>query len=167
MRRIMISLAMLVAAAPRFAMAEAAVAAQPSAALFDNAATAAVDVEIALAQAAVNGKRVIVVMGANWCHDSTGLAGWFETPRFQAMLREKYEIVYVEVGTPQTGKGRNLEIAKRFGIKKVKSTPLVLVLSSNGERLNSKQDASRWRNAASRSENAIFDYFKDFAAGQK
>lgn len=167
MRRLMLSLAMLIAAAPHIVMAEATVAEHPSAALFDDTATAAVDVDTALAQAAANGRRVVVVMGANWCHDSKGLAGWFETPRFRAMLRQKYEVVYVDVGTPQTGLGRNLDIAKRFGIDKVKSTPLVLVLSSSGERLNSKQDAARWRNAASRNEDAIFDYFDDFISAKK
>jgi hypothetical protein len=100
------------------------------------------------------------VMGANWCHDSIGLAGWFETPRFVSMMRDRYELVYVDVGTPQTGHGRNLDIPKRFGIKKVKSTPLVMLVSADGKLLNSKKDAASWRNAGSRSEQEIFDYFR-------
>lgn len=121
----------------------------------------------ALATAAGKDKKVIVVLGANWCHDSRALAGWFATPRFAAMLREKYEVVFIDVGTPQTGLGRNLDVAKRFGIAKVKSTPLVMVLSSSGERLNSNKDAVGWRNAASRSEDTIFDYFESFSPTQK
>ena len=34
------------------------------------------DVDVALARAASNDKRVLLVMGANWCHYSRALAGW-------------------------------------------------------------------------------------------
>ncbi len=128
---------------------------------------AQVDVEQAMASAKLSGKTVLVIMGANWCHDSVGLAGWLDTPRFMDMMRDRYAIVYVEVGTPQTGKGRNLDIAKRFGIKKVKSTPLVMLVSADGKLLNSKKDAAGWRNAASRSEEEIYRYFAEFSPAQK
>ena len=120
------------------------------------------DVDRALADARVSGKSVVVIMGANWCHDSVGLAGWLDTPRFMDMMRDRYEVVYVDVGTPQIGKGRNLDIAKRFGIGKVRNTPLVMMLSPNGKLLNSKKDAISWRNAASRSEEDIYRYFAEF-----
>jgi thiol-disulfide isomerase/thioredoxin len=122
------------------------------------------DLENALAGAKVSGKTVLVIMGANWCHDSIGLAGWLDTPRFSDMMRGRYDIVYIDVGTPQTGKGRNLDIAKRFGIKKVKNTPLVMLVSADGRLLNSKKDAASWRNAASRSEDEIFNYFASFTS---
>lgn len=120
------------------------------------------DVERALADAKASGKNVVVIMGANWCHDSVGLAGWLDTPRFMEMMRDRYHLVYVDVGTPQIGKGRNLDIAKRFGIGKVKNTPLVMVLSADGKLLNGKKDAISWRNAASRSEDDIYRYFSTF-----
>ncbi len=125
------------------------------------------DVEAALADARVSGKTVIIILGANWCHDSVGLAGWLSTPRFMDSIRDRYNIVYVDVGTPQTGKGRNLDIAARFGIKKVKSTPLMMLVSADGRLLNSKKDAVSWRNAASRSENDIYRYFAEFAPPAK
>jgi Thioredoxin-like len=134
----------------------------PEAKLYDAKRNAGADVDQALAAAKKDNKRLVVVMGANWCHDSTALAGWFGTPRFAEMIGAKYALVYVDVGTPQTGDGRNLDIAKRFGIKKVKSTPLVMVLSADGKLLNSKKDAASWRNAASRSEESIFTYFAAF-----
>ena len=125
------------------------------------------DVETALADAKVSGKTVVVIMGANWCHDSVGLAGRLAAPRFIDSMRDRYNMVYVDVGTPQTGKGRNLDIAARFGIKKVKSTPVVMLVSADGRLLNSKKDAVSWRNAASRSENAIYRYFAEFAPPAK
>ena len=125
------------------------------------------DVETAFADAKVGGKTVVIIMGANWCHDSVGLAGWLATPRFVGPMRDRYIIVYVDVGTPQTGKGRNLDIAARFGIKRVKSTPLVMLVSADGRLLNGKRDAVSWRNAASRGENDIYRYFAEFAPPAK
>ncbi|MBL0924453.1 MAG: thioredoxin family protein [Sphingomonadaceae bacterium] len=120
------------------------------------------DVDRALADAKLTGRIVVVIMGANWCHDSVGLAGWLDTPRFMDMMQDRYRLVYVDVGTPQTGKGRNLDIAKRFGIGKVRNTPLVMLLSADGKLLNSRKDAIGWRNAASRSEDDIYRYFATF-----
>ncbi len=117
-------------------------------------------VNAALKRAAVNGKRIIIVMGANWCHDSIVLAGWFDRSGFAAMMQPKFEIVYVDVGTPQTDNGRNMDIAKRFKAKRINGTPTVLILSAQGKLLN-KKDAGTWRNAASRNEQDIFSYFAD------
>ena len=129
---------------------------------FMETADASSDIAVAMASAAKAGKSVIVVMGANWCHDSRALAGWFATPHFAEMLRRRYKIVYVDAGTPQTGKGRNLDIAKRFGFRKLKNTPLVMIVSAEGRLLNSRKDAVSWRNAASRSEDDIYRYFDGF-----
>jgi thioredoxin-related protein len=134
--------------------------AHPQARPFDAKAIADIDVSSALTRAALANKHVIIVMGANWCHDSIGLAGWFATPRFAAMLSSKYEVVYVDVGVPQTGNGRNSDIAKRFKAKPVKGTPTVLILSPQGKLIN-KKDAGSWRNAASRSEDEIYRYFAE------
>jgi uncharacterized protein (DUF849 family) len=122
---------------------------------------ASADVDAALSRAAQNGKTVVIVMGANWCHDSRGLAKWFEAPRFTAMMQPKYEIVYVDAGKPQTGDGRNADVIKRFGGKKQKNTPYVMMISSSGKLLN-RDDARSWRNADSRSEDAIYRYFAEF-----
>lgn len=137
--------------------AETAEAEHPEARPFDEAADAASAVEAALVRAQGVDKRVVLVLGANWCHDSRGLAGWFAEPRFAAMLDAKYELVYVDVGY----KDRNLDIARRFGIEEIRGTPTVLVLSPRGELLNPKS-APKWRNAASRDEDDIFVYFDRF-----
>lgn len=122
-------------------------------ALSDDANT---DVDTALERAIVSGKRVLLVMGANWCHDSRALAGWLETPRFQQLVEAEYELVFVNVGMPQTGDGHNLNIAHRFGLEELKGTPNVLVLTPDGSLVNAGT-ATTWRNAASRSEDEIYD----------
>jgi len=128
-------------------------AVHPEARLYSASADATADVDAALARAAASGKRVLLVLGANWCHDSRALAGWLETPRF-APLKTRYEIVFVDVGMPQTGEGRNLDIPRRFGLAELTGTPAVLVLTPEGKPVNLDTAAS-WRNAASRSEEAI------------
>lgn len=141
--------------------AEAA-SAHPEASSYDETADASADLAAALTRAALADKRVIVVMGADWCHDSRTLAGWFATPRFAAMLDPKYEIVYVDAGHPADGDLHNAAIARRFGFTKLKGTPTVFIATPDGTRLNSKKDAASWPNAASRSEDDVFAYFAKF-----
>jgi len=129
----------------------------PEARPYEKSRDASADISSALANAAMSGNNLIIVMGANWCHDSRGLAGWFATPRFAKMLSKNYEVVYVDVGF----KDRNIDIAQDFGIKKIKGTPTVLVVSPEAKLLN-PNSAPTWRNAASREEDAIFDYFDNF-----
>lgn len=129
----------------------------PEARPFDESADATEQVDAAMARALIADKRVIVLMGANWCHDSRGLSGWFAEPRFAAMLAAKYEIVYVDVGQ----RDRNIDIARRFGLTSIKGTPTVLVLTPRGVLLNRKS-APKWRDAASRKEADIFAYFDQF-----
>ncbi len=114
------------------------------------------DVDAALARASENGKRVLLVMGANWCHDSRALAGWLESERIGALVEREYELVFVNIGMPQSGDGHNLEIAQRFGLEELPGTPNLLVLTAEGELVNA-DTATTWRNAASREESAIHD----------
>ncbi|MEM8918481.1 MAG: thioredoxin family protein [Pseudomonadota bacterium] len=155
-----LGLLLLIPAAP----ALAATGDYPEARPYDKNAPASLAVDAALKKAGQSGKRVILVMGANWCHDSRGLAGWFEKPRFRTMLSKRYEVVYVDVGK----RDRNIDIAQRFGIEKIVGTPTVLVLSSEGDLLNA-DSAPTWRNAASRDADDIYTYFASFeveSAGQ-
>lgn len=114
------------------------------------------DVDNALAKAAENGTRMLLVMGANWCHDSRALAGRLESERIGALVEDKYELVYVNIGMPQQGDGHNLGIAKRFGLDDLPGTPNLLVVTPQGTLVNA-DTATTWRNAASRSEDEIYD----------
>jgi len=114
------------------------------------------DVDAAFARASENEKRVLLVMGANWCHDSRALAGWLESERIGALVEDRYELVFVNIGMPQQGDGHNLHIARRFGLEDLPGTPNLLVLTADGELVNA-DTATTWRNAASRSETEIHD----------
>ncbi|MGQ3102064.1 MAG: thioredoxin family protein [Sphingopyxis solisilvae] len=116
-------------------------------------------IDAALAAARQSGKRVLLVMGTGGCHDSAWLANLIATDRF-APVRARYEIVYADIGMPHVrGLGRNSEVAKRFRFK-IKGTPTVAVLDANGTVLNRKA-APKWRNAASRSDDDIYNELMD------
>lgn len=128
----------------------------PEARSYDATRDASAAVDAALARAVSRDTRVLLVLGANWCHDSRALAGMLAAPRFADLLAQRYEPVFVNVGTPQTGDGQNLHIARRFGLSELAGTPTVLVLRPDGTAVNLAR-AGTWRNAASRSEQAIRD----------
>ena len=119
-------------------------------------ASASVDVDAAVARARQSGKRVLLVMGANWCSDSRALAGWLATDRFAELIKRKYELVYVDIGMPRAGDRPNLGIAGRFGVPALPGSPNVLVLTSDGVLVNAST-ATNWRDAGSRTGDAIYD----------
>jgi len=130
--------------------------AHPEARPYDPALDASAAVDAALARARDKGKLVLVAMGGNWCADSRAFAGWMESERFRQLVSEKYELVYINVGLPQTGDGFNLHIAQRFGMAKVEGTPTVLIVDAAGELLNA-DTAGSWRNASTREADAIYE----------
>lgn len=130
---------------------------------YDAEADASAAVNAALSRAAARGTLALVVLGANWCHDSRALAGTLASPRFAPLIAERYELVFVDVGKPQNGEGRNLDLASRFGLNQLVGTPALLVLRPDGTAVN-LATAATWRNAASRSEDAIFAELTALAA---
>lgn len=116
------------------------------------------DLNSTKAAALASGKRAIIVMGANWCHDSRGLAYYFENPEFRAAnISPYFEQVYIDVGE----KSRNIDIAQSLGVETIEGTPTVFILSPDGQVLN-LETAPTWRNAASRTEDEIIAYFENY-----
>lgn len=150
-----LALASCAASTPPPAAPASVEADHPEATPYDPSIDAGAAVDAALVRAAERDTRVLLVLGGNWCHDSRALAGWLETPRFAALVADRYELVYVNVGLPQTGDGFNLDIARRFGIDALPGTPNLFVIDSDGTLLN-PDSVTTWRNAASRSGEAIY-----------
>lgn len=115
-----------------------------------------------LAKAKAAGKLAVIVFGADWCHDSRSLAKVLTSPAFVTEFGPRFAVIFVDVGVPQAGQGRNLDLVKHYGVKHMKGTPALFVVSPKGKRLNSADDASSWRNADSRGDAAILKWFRDF-----
>ena len=153
---LIVSAALAMAACASTPAPAPAVAPKPEARSYLVSDNASADVDAALARARQSGKRVLLVMGANWCSDSRALAGWLATDRFAELIERKYELVFVNIGMPRSGDGHNLGIARRFGLPELPGLPNVLVLTSDGVLVN-PTTATSWRNAESRTGDAIYD----------
>ncbi|MEM9170851.1 MAG: thioredoxin family protein [Pseudomonadota bacterium] len=121
---------------------------------FDETRDAAADVEAAFARARLTGKRVLLVFGANWCHDSRGLAANFDKPALAELIAARYERVWIDVGD----RDRNLDLAARYGAPTLMGTPTVLILDADGTLLNA-DTMHDWRTAYSIPYDETLDYF--------
>lgn len=128
---------------------------------FDQTRDAMADIDAALGRARAAGRRVLLVLGGNWCHDSRSFAMKLLEPSLAARVAESFEVVFVDVGR----RDRNLDTAKRFGVHSLIGTPTILVLSASGELLN-RESVSDWRNAADRTVEDLGLYLDGFAAGE-
>jgi CubicO group peptidase (beta-lactamase class C family) len=126
---------------------------------FDEAADARSAVDAAFAAAAADGRKVLMILGGNWCHDSRGLAQHMTDPALAALIRENFHTVFVDVGR----RDRNLWLARRYDIGPLAGTPTVLIADSSGALLN-RERIFDLTTADSQPIAAITDYFQSYAA---
>ena len=120
----------------------------------------------ALGEAARGGKTLLVVFGADWCHDSRSLAKVLTSERFRSEFAGRYAVVFIDAGKPQTGEGRNEDLLPRFGVKRLKGTPAMFAIAPDGRQKNSRKDALSWRNADSRGEAAVIAWLSKLASSR-
>jgi thioredoxin 1 len=124
-------------APPATAAPTASPAAQASASaagwiLYDPGLDAPAAIDAALAQAKVDGKRVLLDFGADWCPDCHVLDSYFEDPRAQAILEDSYHVVHIDVGYFD----KNLESATKYGNNVIAvGIPSVVILDAKGTKL--------------------------------
>jgi CubicO group peptidase (beta-lactamase class C family) len=129
---------------------------------FDEEANATQDIEAALLSARSTGKMPLLILGGNWCHDSRGLAGKFDTEPLKSVIEDNFHIVWIDIGR----RDRNLEVAKRFGVDRIIGTPTVIILSPDGKLAN-RDTVHEWRAADSKSLKEATDYFSSFIAAPR
>lgn len=102
-----------------------------------------IDETILIAKA--EGKMAMIVLGAQWCHDSVGLAKNFSSSQMQTILNEKYETVFIDVGFLEDRR----DITQRFGYPSYFGTPTVMIIEPNTETLLNYDSISKWQSADS------------------
>lgn len=107
-----------------------------------------------------NNKLALVVLGAQWCHDSLGLVKQFQTTKMQSILQENYEITYVDVGFFQDHRN----ITQRFGQAHYFATPTVLIIDPKSEQLLNGDSLHKWGAADSVPKDEYISYFGSFDA---
>jgi thiol-disulfide isomerase/thioredoxin len=89
-------------------------------------------VRAAAARAKAAHKLLLIEFGGNWCPDCRVLAGLMAEPAAKPFIAQHYEIVLVDVGHMD----KNLKIPARYGIRKVRAVPAVVVVDPSGKVLN-------------------------------
>ncbi len=93
------------------------------------------EIKQALATAAKEHKRVILVFGANWCYDCHVLDLAFHRPDLETVLQRNYEVVHIDVGEGD----KNQDIMQQYQVPMKKGIPALAVLDSSGKLLYSQQ----------------------------
>jgi len=117
------------------------------------------DIDKTLQQAKQQGKLALIVMGANWCHDSRSLAKKLFLPKIKSVIDSNYELLFVDVG--YLSKIR--EVITRFDQPVIYATPTVLIIDPKSERQLNAHNMHQWRDADKISPANTFQYFADIA----
>ena len=100
---------------------------------YDDAGDADRNIAAAMARAKIDGKRVLIEFGADWCIDCIILANVMRLPKAAEFVAAHYDAVLVDVGRFT----QNLDVAERYGITlRRDGVPAVVIVDSDGEILN-------------------------------
>jgi hypothetical protein len=114
------------------------------------------DVGNAINAARESGKRVLVLMGANWCHDSRALASRVYQEPLKSLIDEQYETVFVDVGYLDKGK----VVISSIGPPVYYATPTVLILDPDSGQLLNSRNRHQWGDANNISMEDSLEYFR-------
>jgi hypothetical protein len=121
------------------------------------------DVQTALETAKLENKLLLVVLGAQWCHDSTGLVEKFQDTNLAALLTQNYHTLFVDVGYLNDLS----HITQRFNQAHYYATPTVMIINPATEHLINTADMHIWGAAASIPLTEYIAYFDRYANSPK
>lgn len=116
----------------------------------------------AMARAVAEQKLLMIVLGANWCHDSRAFIDRMKQPGFSALLSERYVVERVNIGYFEHVRG----VVEGFGVPVIYGTPTVLVVEPRSKRVLNRDTLPYWRNADSIDLEATVSYFSAFEPGR-
>ena len=93
---------------------------KPNTALYPPPEKAEEEISAALASAAKDHKRVILVFGANWCYDCHVLDATFHSKDFAGVVTANYHVVHINVGDEGD---KNLDLAEKYGVPLKRARP--------------------------------------------
>lgn len=118
------------------------------------------NIETAREKALQSNKLVLVVMGANWCHDSRALAARLDGKPLKQVISDNYEMVFVDVGNLDKGK----DVITSLGEPVWYATPTVLIVDPVSGKLVNANNRHQWGSAAKINMKDSVDYFKLMAS---
>ena len=106
-------------------------------------------------QAAKQGKDLMLVLGANWCHDSTALLERFNQSPFRDQLKQQYQIHTVDVSYFERG----YDIVQAYGEPIYYGTPTVMIIDAGSGQIKNFASWQHWTNASKHSAEEFQAYF--------
>ena len=103
--------------------------------VYDESADARVEITKTIAAAHKDGKRILVVFGANWCGDCLALDARFHEASIQPIVDANFHVVHVDIGRWD----KNKDLAEKYLIPLGKGVPAVAVLEGDGTLLFSQK----------------------------
>ena len=113
---------------------------------------------LALAQtkAVEDNKLLLVVLGAQWCHDSTGLAATFSNPQMHDILQTRFETIFIDLAYFED----RHNAVQKYGYPAFFGTPTVMVIDPKTNVLLNHNTISKWQNADSVPFEEYIEFFK-------
>jgi len=118
---------------------------RPNPNLYNKDADAKAEIKEAVAKAAKDNQRVILVFGGNWCYDCHVLDQAFHEADVAPLLEKNFQVVHVDIG--DDGK-KNSDIATEYDVPLGKGVPALAILGPNGKLLYSQRNGE-WESARS------------------
>ncbi|MBY6064172.1 thioredoxin family protein [Pseudidiomarina sediminum] len=106
-------------------------------------------------QAQRENKLLMVILGADWCHDSRALMQNFTDETLHRQLAERFVMVRVDVSYFDQGDG----VTEHFQQPTFYGTPTVMIIDPHSGQVTNKADWQHWTNAASYSSADYQAYF--------
>jgi len=103
--------------------------AKPNIQLYPPPEEAATEISSALAAAAKDHKRVLLVFGGNWCYDCHVLDATFRSKDFAPIVNANYHVIHINVGNYDA----NLDLAAKYQIPLNKGVPSLAILDPDGK----------------------------------
>lgn len=117
------------------------------------------EVQQALQRAASKEKLALVVLGANWCHDSRAVADRIDQSPLKELIGQHYELLFVDVGYYEQGRA----VMGHFGEAMYYATPTVLVIDPETNVIVNNDNRQQWGAAATISMEQSMGYFQTYA----
>jgi hypothetical protein len=122
-------------------------------------ATVEQDINSKLTLAKKENKKLLLVLGGQWCHDSRGLAAKFTDDKMQSILADNYQSLFIDVGYLDKG----FDVVNRFGLPVYYGTPTVMIIDANTEQLINEDSMRKWLSADSIEIDQYHQYFAEMA----
>lgn len=114
------------------------------------------DVEDTLARAKESNKLALIILGADWCHDSRALVNNLNDPAMEDLLAENYEIALVDVEYFEHG----LDIVHRFGQPTIIATPTVMLIDPISGKIVNSHNMHQFKEAQAMGLEKTLGYFE-------